>query len=282
MNPRMRGTIASALTLLLGTVAITEAHAEAANTLRPVSAQQQGNSVVVGGTSARIPAGPASKSQYVDPGYRPPYPYDASPSHPNFTQWQNAIAACPENEQIMNCLAQFNDLLKPISGGTYRPPTRNQIEGAARQAILRMNLPLPTPHIGPDPTTNEWNMAVVGYPLWLWTNGPTTLNATSRDYGIPLSLHATLHHTTFDMGDGHTLTCTTTDPYPTTTKPATPAPHCGYTYQKASLPKTTYQVTATAHWTVHWSAMSHTGTLTATVDDTTPLPVGELQTIVTR
>ena len=158
----------SALAAICATVLVSPSScADPENRLTPYL-EQQGNTIQIVGTAHSSATRNSSKSQYVDPGYRPPYPYDASPSHPNFTQWQNAIAACPENEQIMNCLAQFNDLLKPISGGTYRPPTRNQIEGAARQAILRMNLPLPTPHIGPDPTTNEWNMAVVGYPLW-WT-----------------------------------------------------------------------------------------------------------------
>ena len=48
------------------------------------------------------------------------------------------------------------------------PPTRAQAEALARTLVGRLDLPESTPLVGPDPGVNEWNMAVVGYPLWLW------------------------------------------------------------------------------------------------------------------
>ena len=81
---------------------------------------------------------------------------------------------------------------------------------------------------------------------------------------------------------GTTLTCTTATPYPLP-RPATlgqPSPDCGHTYTRASLPKGTYTITATAHWQVHWAGLGHTGTLPTTTTATRTLGVGELQAVV--
>ena len=40
-------------------------------------------------------------------------------------------------------------------------------------AVARLQLPANKPGIGPAPTKNEWHIAVVGYPLWLWADGAT-------------------------------------------------------------------------------------------------------------
>lgn len=135
-------------------------------------------------------------------------------------------------------------------------------------------------------------MAVVGHPLWLWTDGPTTLTSANSDYGLTVTLDAKLVRTTFSMGDGGSVTCTRMTPYVRgAVKPGTPSPTCGYTYEQAptsghltSLNKTTgsYPVKATAHWSIDWSAAGYSGTLTTTMTDARDLPVGELQAVVTR
>ena len=162
------------------------------------------------------------------------------------------------------------------------PPSRDQVETWARTAIATLQIPTPTPHIGPDPTANEWNMAIVGHPLWLWTDNPRTLNTTVTTNGITITITAHLKHLRYTMGDNTTLTCRTWTPYTTSVKPGTPSPTCGYTYTWPSLPKSDYTITATSHWTAQWTALGYTGTVPLQATANRNLPVGELHALVIR
>lgn len=161
-------------------------------------------------------------------------------------------------------------------------PERATVEQAAYRVLLEMKLPGSAPKIGPDPSSNEWNMAIVGHPLWLWTGDPAAKSATLTRYGATFTLHATRTHVTFDMGDGTTVTCTEMTPYGPTTEPGTPSPTCGHTYDRPSLPRGSYYVTATTHWSVNWAALGYTGTLPATTSHSVSIPVGELHALVNR
>lgn len=178
-------------------------------------------------------------------------------------------------------IAEFNDLQAPRDSNAPIPPTRDQVEAVARQSVLRMTLPTPAPRVGPDPNANEWKKSVVGFPLWLWVDGPRTMAASSGEYGIVIQLNATLRDVHFVMGDGGMVRCAAFTPYPVTVEPATPSPTCGYAYQRE--PRSgSYQVTATATWDVQWSALGYSGTVVARVDDTRQLPVTSLQSVVVR
>ena len=75
-------------------------------------------------------------------------------------------------------------------------------------AFARLRLTAPTPGVGPDPSLNDWNMAAVGYPLWLWAEGATDPPpVTDSVGGLSVSLHAHVSKVVFDMGDGTKLTC---------------------------------------------------------------------------
>lgn len=163
-------------------------------------------------------------------------------------------------------------------------PARARVDVAAiaRTLITRIQLPDPTPQIGPDPKVNEWNMAAVGYPLWLWTTGPATITDRVRAHGVTFTLQAHWTSTRFTMGDGHSVLCTRTQPYTPATKPGSRAPHCGYTYQQASLPQGNYTVSATTNWQIRWSAMSTSGTMPASHTGTRELPVGELNALIVK
>lgn len=156
------------------------------------------------------------------------------------------------------------------------------VEAIAREVTASLQLPAANPHVGPDPSWNEWNMAVVGHPLWLWTEGPNSLSASNSDYGLTVTLQATHARTVFTMGDGSTVTCTSTKPYDrNTVKPGTPSPVCGHVYEMP--PKSgMYTVAATAYWSVAWTAGGYSGTLPTTMTASRQLPVGELQAIVVR
>ena len=152
----------------------------------------------------------------------------------------------------------------------------------ARTLIVRLQLPDPTPRFGPDPSVNEWKMAAVGYPLWLWTDGPTTVSNRVQAYGVTFSLSAVWQSTTFDMGDGHEVSCTSTRKYMAGTTPGRKSPECGYTYLTSSLPKGDYRVTATTNWRINWSALGQSGSLPGSHSATLSLPVGELNALVVR
>jgi len=152
----------------------------------------------------------------------------------------------------------------------------------ARTLIVKLQLPDPTPRFGPDPSVNEWKMAAVGYPLWLWTDGPTVVSSRVRAYGITFTLRADWLSTTFDMGDGHQVTCSRTLVYPGDTTPGRKSPACGYTYLTSSLPQGNYTVTATTNWRINWSALGQSGSLPGTHSGQWSLPVGELNALVVK
>jgi hypothetical protein len=156
----------------------------------------------------------------------------------------------------------------------FVPPTEAEVRVA-------LHLPDPTPRFGPDPSVNEWKMLAVGYPIWLWTDAPTELSATATHDGLSMTLRAEWTSTSFEMGDGHTVTCTKTTEYPKhPDRYGAPSPTCGYTYQKRSKPGHDYTVTASTHWLVSWATGGHSGTLTTTYAGRRMLPIGELQALI--
>lgn len=170
---------------------------------------------------------------------------------------------------------------KPSRPSSPTPPTPVNVEAVARRAALTLQLPRVAPQVGPDPSANEWNMAVVGHPLWLWVDSPRSMSSSVTEQGIAVSLAARLSHVSFNMGDGGRVSCTQFDAYNRAVKPGTPSPSCGYTYKRASLPKGRFHVDATAHWVVSWSALGQSGTLDVPVTGGRDLPVGELQAVLT-
>ena len=153
---------------------------------------------------------------------------------------------------------------------------------AAAIAVARLQLPTIAPGIGPSPDLNPWNMAAVGYPLWLWADGPTHVGPISDAVaGLSVSLDAKVSSLTFRMGDGHTVTCAGSGrPWTTAVQPGAKSPSCGYSYAKPSLPKDNYTVAAIANWAVTWTSNGQSGVINVPAVDTTELPVGELQVLV--
>lgn len=154
---------------------------------------------------------------------------------------------------------------------------------AAYTAVARIRFPVVAPGVGPDPDKNRWKMAAVGYPLWLWADGPTTIApVTDSVQGLSVSLQAEVVRTTFAMGDGETVRCAGGGRrYGAWIEPGQESPTCGYRYQQPSLPDGKYTVTATAYWDVAWTSGGQSGVITVPVDASAQLPVGELQAVIT-
>lgn len=149
-------------------------------------------------------------------------------------------------------------------------------------ASARLRLTPPKPMVGPPPEINKWNMAAVGYPLWLWAEGtldPAPVSDSVLDIGVSLDAH--LVKVVFDMGDGHKVSCTDVSrKWTRGVKPGAKSPSCGYAYQRPSLPHGSYTITADAVWAVDWNINGTTGTLPFYQSASTELPVGELQVLV--
>ncbi|WP_204910888.1 hypothetical protein [Microlunatus spumicola] len=173
--------------------------------------------------------------------------------------------------------------------GTISPVQQGQLAGvpqispqeAAYAAVAQLRLTPPEPVIGPSPEVNEWKIAAVGYPYWLWAEGdldPAPVSTTVADLTVRLDAH--LESTSFDLGDGTRLTCTDlTARWTPAVEPAAPSPACGHTYEKPSLPGGDYTITATSTWAVDWSVNGVGGTIPLTQQASTTLPVGELQVL---
>lgn len=155
-------------------------------------------------------------------------------------------------------------------------------EYVAYVAVARLTLKAPTPGIGPSPDINRWNMAVVGYPMWLWAEGNTAPAPVSDSvYDLSVSLKARLVKVVFDMGDGTKVSCTNLNQkWHRGMKAAIPSPACGHTYTQPSLPEGNYTITANSIWAVDWTINGTTGTIPMYQTATTELPVGELQVLV--
>ncbi|OYO19286.1 hypothetical protein CGZ93_12950 [Enemella dayhoffiae] len=152
----------------------------------------------------------------------------------------------------------------------------------AQRAVLQLRVPAPVARVGPDPSVNEWKMAVVGYPLWLWAEGQDRYDATVTEQGITLMLSARRTSTRFDLGDGTVKFCGWTTPYHSGVAPAAPSPSCGHRYLRPSPKGGSYAVSATTFWEVTWSGLGQTGTLPLErVGPTMRLPVGELVSVRT-
>lgn len=171
----------------------------------------------------------------------------------------------------------------PQKGAPAPPPAPVVTpEQAAYMAAARLKLPATAPGVGPDPSVNEWNMVAIGYPLWLWADGPAHVGpVTDSVGGLSVSLEASISSMVFQMGDGQTVRCAGPGkPYGSWVEPGAESPSCGYVYQKPSLPNGRYTVTAVAYWSVNWQINGQSGVITIPRSSTRQLPVGELQAVV--
>ncbi|MGC3992608.1 MAG: hypothetical protein QM779_00505 [Propionicimonas sp.] len=156
------------------------------------------------------------------------------------------------------------------------------LDGIARTLVSRIRIPSPAPQVGPDPSANEWKMAAVGYPLWLWSSGPSSVVDRVRAYGVTFTLRADWTSSRFSMGDGRSVSCTATKAWSQSVKPGAASPVCGYTYQTSSLPRGEYTLTSTTYWRITWSALGLSGAFPASFTGSRSLAVGELDALVVK
>ena len=152
----------------------------------------------------------------------------------------------------------------------------------AQQAVDAMGLQAIEIGIVPEPTPGS--MGLVGLPTWMWVDQPTenTYGPISRTVsagGVSVTATAEVKSIVWSMGDGRSVTCTTTGTPYADSYGRQSSPDCGYTYTRSG----TYTVAATSSWIINWAGGGQTGT----IDDISftqqaPVQIGELQVIQTN
>ena len=189
------------------------------------------------------------------------------------------ISEKERREALLECFARINDVTCLDDDPTLQDPwplTGPVARAMAVNLVASLRFPAPKPIFSPDPNNNEWKMLAVGFPVWLSTEGATTVSTSASSQGFTFRMTARWRSTTFQMGDGNAVTCTSMAKYSASVKPGTPSPNCGHVYTKPSLPKGSYQVRAVADWEVAWSVAGLSGVVPASNEATASIPIEEL------
>ena len=158
-------------------------------------------------------------------------------------------------------------------------------EQLARYILARLVLKGASIQIRPEPT----GKGLVGMPVWMWTTneparvGPITDSET--DYGLTVSLTATVDQIVWNMGDGGSKTCSGGGTPYNVSMGMAESPDCGYKYKDASRNRDgslgSYRVTATSTWSVDWQGGGESGTITVIrfADNPVNIQIEELQVV---
>lgn len=206
----------------------------------------------------------------------PPPPATSPEWRGNYPKGSIYQATCPGSGGTGGGWTWFANPPDGYGGVAVTPAT------LAQQAINTMRLTGPDIGMAPSPGKT----GLVGLPVWLWTAvsaktwGPAS--ATASVPGISVTATARAKRIVWDMGDGHTVTCTTPGTPYTTSKGDRPSPTCGYVYTRSSASQSdhVFAVMATTTWAVTWIGGGESGALTVTRSSTTQVRIGELQVLV--
>lgn len=192
---------------------------------------------------------------------------------------REAELGCWELTHDASCLGGERDGSSVFGPGA--PADVMLLDGSLARAmavnlVATLRFPAPRPVFGPDPRGNEWGMLAVGFPVWLWTEGDTLVSTSVSSGGFTFRMTARWRSTTFHLGDGASLTCTSMTRYSASVRPGAASPTCGHVYTEPSLPKGKYRVRAVADWDVTWSVAGFSGVLPAYNEASADIPIGEL------
>jgi hypothetical protein len=204
--------------------------------------------------------------------------------------WQACLSQTPAGGSAPSCQQPGSPpsretlpaMLGTGSGSASTSQAALSPEQVAYIAFARLHLDPLKPVIGPPPEINPWNMAAVGYPLWLSGGGdPNPPAVSDQVFNLRVRLKAHVTSVDFLMGDGNIVTCQGSGlSWTPAVEPGERSPVCGYQYSKPSLPEGNYTVTARTHWDVDWTINNQTGVIRMIQASSVELPVGELQTLI--
>jgi hypothetical protein len=186
-------------------------------------------------------------------GWEPPPPPDAtSPGH-----WYAIFCGPPDPDG--NFPGHYRDN-EWVPDGT--PPPGGPTSGAVNPPVAlsqevkrQIRPPMPTIHMNPDPNSDQ----LVGLATWLWVDQNDLGTQAATVNAGPVSVTGTMSATsvTWNMGDGHTITCQG----PGTPYSSGATPTCSYTYGRSSAaqPGRRYTVTATITWSGNYTVAGAPG-----------------------
>ncbi|MEV3898344.1 ATP/GTP-binding protein [Streptomyces anulatus] len=155
-------------------------------------------------------------------------------------------------------------------------------EAVARRAAASMKLEGPA--VASPRAAGKY---LVGMPMWMWaapspsTFGPVSASATAGS--VTVTATAKVSQIVWAMGDGTTVTCHGPGTPYTPEQGKNMSPDCGHRYQRSASdkPNGRYQGTATATWSIAWTAptLGDEGEFTETRETTWTARVGELHVL---
>ena len=164
-----------------------------------------------------------------------------------------------------------------INNGAYWVDVGITIDDVIDDATdrARRQIPVPTLDISPPPQAG----GVVNLGLWLAIAPVPPITVRAEAGGLWAEVTANLARTTWDMGNGDTVTCEGPGEPITDIDDPGQGP-CGYTYRRSSPDDAPYQLGLSATWTISYRSSAGGGTRppldrTVTVD----YDVDEIQTI---
>jgi len=141
--------------------------------------------------------------------------------------------------------------------------------------------------IGIVPEARAGSKGSVGLPVWMWVNGPGQDNygpwtQSATIGGVAITGTAQVTSIDWNMGDGTVISCANSGTAYQEAFGLAASPTCGHMYTRMSKdqPGGKYTVTATSNWTFNWTAGGQTGTATTTVQNSTQIEIGEMQTVI--
>jgi hypothetical protein len=125
----------------------------------------------------------------------------------------------------------------------------------AQQALDYNRLPLPGVEMSPPANRDQ----LVNLETWLWVDPAAfqPVSASAAAGGVAVTTTASPELVTWEMGDGHTVTCPGPGtPYDSSKPASEQQTSCSYTYRQSSAGQAggAYRVTATVSWHVSWVA----------------------------
>ena len=166
-------------------------------------------------------------------------------------------------------------------GSTPDAPPPPDPEQMAYDLLARLNLEAPRLGIFPKPVEeNPGSVTLVGWNMWLWVDSPNAstwgpISDTASQSGYSISLSAAVDRIEWDMGNGDKVTCDLGTPWQRDKTSNQPSPTCGYQYSTMGI----YTITGTAHWSVHWSGIGQSGTISLPLSRTATIKVAEYQVL---
>jgi hypothetical protein len=142
------------------------------------------------------------------------------------------------------------------AGADAPPPSPEQVAEMARKRLR-----LPMPKIRANPAGEQ----LVNLPTWMWLDRDSwgDISATASVPGVSVTATAKPQSATWSMGDGSSVTCTSSGtPFSAGGDPKSASPDCGHTYRSSSAgrPAQAFLVSVKVQWTVTWSGAGQSGT----------------------